>query len=66
MELTRGISLDICLPKTVLFLAYEEEEEEEAKDEGRGGRRVGGEMKIPVYGGDSASFHHSLHCRSPH
>lgn len=23
-------------------------------------------MNVPVYGGDSASFHHSLHCRSPH
>lgn len=27
MELTYGISLDICLPKPVLFPAYEEEEE---------------------------------------
>lgn len=37
MELTCCISLDICLPKTVLFPAYEEEEEatkEEEEDEG--------------------------------
>lgn len=38
MELTYGISLDICLPKPVLFPAYEEEEEKN-----KGGRRGGGE-----------------------
>lgn len=33
MELTCGISLDMCLPKTVLFPAYEEEEEETEEEE---------------------------------
>lgn len=31
-----GISLDICLPKTVLFPAYEEEEEGTEEDDGGG------------------------------
>lgn len=33
MELTCCISLDICLPKTVLFPTYEEEEEETKEEE---------------------------------
>lgn len=33
MGLTCCISLHICLPRTVLFLNYKEEEEEEVKEE---------------------------------
>lgn len=68
MELTCCISLDICLPKTVLFPAYEEEEgrDERKKRRMRGRLRSRRRLTIPVYGGGSASSRHSLHCRSPH